>query len=74
MFIRMVLPGGSTRKAVGKDIIVDHQSPFPYADRFVFRHNDVACKDIAAVDEPDMRMERVVDHDIVFDYPVEAFP
>ena len=74
VFIRFVFSGGGTGEAISENIIVYHQSPFPYTDRFVFCHDDIACKDIAAVYKPDMRMERVIDHDVVFYYTVKTFP
>ena len=62
------------RVAIGEQIVVDEAGPnrrHPY--RRVEAGEDVADEHVLAVFEPNMRVEAVVDHDVVLDGAVEPF-
>ena len=57
-----------------EEIIINFLAPRSFhADGLViFKHN-IVPEHILAVAEPDVRMKRISDHDVVFDQPMKAF-
>ena len=73
MCIGILFAGFLVSSAVGKDVIIHFQTPMADLNRPVRRHHNITGKHITAVLKPYVRMERVIDYDIVFYYPIEAF-
>ena len=61
------------RKGICEDIVINLTAPLADADRLVWSHDDVVPKYILAISEPHMRMECVVDEDVVLHGAMEAF-
>ena len=73
MCIGILFAGFLVSSAVGKDVVIHFQTPMADLNRPVRRHHNITGKHITAVLKPYVRMERVIDYDIVFYYPIEAF-
>src|ERR1700722_3553259 len=57
----------------GKEIKINGLPPVVHEYRLISSHHDIVFEHICAVREPDMRVQCVVDHDIVANDAIEPF-